>query len=187
MKPSSMAAQLGSPIWLTIVWVIAGLFSLFGALIYAELGAMIPQNGGIYVYFKKMFGELVAFLYGWSAFSVMNTAAVAAIAFVCAQYTDYFLHLPRFDAIVEQSVKWHIPFVGDLFPLHNFGVKMLAVTLVILFTLLNYVSTKAGSLFQVGSTFIKVAVIALLIVAIFFSGNGSMGNFTTPGTATQTT
>ena len=95
MKPASMAGQLGSPVWLTIVWIIAGLFSLFGALIYAELGAMLPETGGIYVYFRKMFGDFVAYLYGWAAFSVMNTAAIAAIAFVCAQYADYFLHLPR--------------------------------------------------------------------------------------------
>ena len=45
MKPASMAFQLGSPVWLTLVWVIAGLFSLLGALIYAELGAMIPETG----------------------------------------------------------------------------------------------------------------------------------------------
>ena len=84
MKPASMAAQLGSPTWLTLVWVFAGLFSLFGALIYAELGAMMPETGGIYVYFRKMFGDFVAFLYGWAAFSVINTAGIAAIAFVCA-------------------------------------------------------------------------------------------------------
>ena len=57
MKPSSMAAELGSPIWLTVVWIIAGIFTLFGALIYAELGAMMPETGGIYVYFRKMFGD----------------------------------------------------------------------------------------------------------------------------------
>ena len=84
MKPASMAGQLGSPVWLTAVWVIAGVFSLFGALIYAELGAMIPETGGIYVYFRHMFGDFIAFLYGWAAFAVINTAAVAAIAFVCA-------------------------------------------------------------------------------------------------------
>ena len=123
MKPASMAGQLGSPIWLTIVWVIAGLFSLFGALVYAELGAMIPETGGIYVYFRKMFGDFVAYLYGWAAFSVINTTGVAAIAFVCAQYADYFLHLPRFDAATEQAVIWHLPFIGDLHPLENFGVK----------------------------------------------------------------
>src|SRR5687768_6632924 len=126
MKPATMAAQLGSPIWLTLVWIIAGIFSLFGALIYAELGAMMPRTGGIYVYFREMFGEFVAFLYGWAAFAVINTAAVAAIAFVCAQYADYFLHLPRFSAAVELSYVWTIPFIGDLHPLENFGVKMLS-------------------------------------------------------------
>jgi len=177
MKPSSMAAQLGSPIWLTAVWVIAGIFTLFGAMIYSELGAMIPEDGGIYVYFKKMFGELPAFLYGWSAFSVINTASVAAIAFVCAQYSDYFLHLPRFDAYTEHHIIWHLPFIGDLHPLENFGVKSLAVSLVVVFTVLNYITTKGGSIFQVVSTFIKMAVIGLLIFGIFISGNGTFHHF----------
>ena len=172
-----MAQQLGSPVWLTLVWVIAGLFSLFGALIYAELGAMMPETGGIYVYFRKMFGDFVAYLYGWAAFSVINTAAVAAIAFVCAYYADYFLHLPQFsEAIVNNNI-WHIPFIGDLYPLKDFGVKMLAVILVMVLTLLNYISVKAGSYFQVISTFLKMVVIAALIFGIFFSGHGSIQNF----------
>src|SRR5436189_3093620 len=143
MKPATMAGQLGSPVWLTLVWVIAGVFSLFGALIYSELGAMLPETGGIYAYFRRMFGDFFAFLYGWAAFSVINTAAVAAISFVCAQYADYFLHLPRLDAIAEHSIAWHIPFIGDLYPLENIGVKSLAVFLVIILTLLNYISVKA--------------------------------------------
>ncbi len=177
MKPSTMAAQLGSPIWLTLVWVIAGLFSLFGALIYAELGAMIPETGGIYAYFRRMFGEFFAFLYGWASFSVINTAAVAAISFVCAQYADYFLHLPRFDAVTEQSFSWHIPFIGDLYPLQNIGVKSLAVFIVLSLTALNYRTVKGGSVFQVVSTFLKMGVIGALIVGIFMSGEGSIQNF----------
>lgn len=177
MKPSTMAAQLQSPVWLTLVWIIAGIFSLLGALIYAELGAMMPETGGIYVYFRKMFGGFIAFLYGWAAFSVINTASVAAISFVCAKYADYFLHLPRFAQSVEQGIVWHIPFIGDLHPLENFGVKALAITLVILFTILNYISVKAGSVFQIVSTFLKMAVIAALVIGIFSSGNGSFENF----------
>jgi APA family basic amino acid/polyamine antiporter len=177
MKPASMAGQVGAPIWLTIVWVIAGLFSLFGALVYAELGAMIPETGGLYVYFRKMFGDFVAYLYGWAAFSVMNTTGVAAIAFVCAQYADYFLQLPRFDTVTEQSVVWHLPFVGNLFPLENFGVKSLAIFLTGSLTWLNYRSVKAGSSFQVISTVVKIAVIAALVVGIFFFGHGSVQNF----------
>ena len=177
MKPASMAGQLGSPVWLTLVWVIAGIFSLFGALIYAELGAMFPETGGSYVYFRKMFGDFVAFLFGWSAFSVINTSAVAAIAFVCAQYADYFLHLPRFDPATEVSVVWHLPFVGDLFPLKNFGVKSLAIALVTGLTWLNYRSVKAGGSFQLISTVVKIAVIAALVIGIFFFGKGSVENF----------
>jgi APA family basic amino acid/polyamine antiporter len=177
MKPASMAAQLGSPVWLTLVWVIAGIFSLFGALIYAELGAMIPETGGIYVYFRHMFGDFIAFLYGWAAFAVINTAAVAAISFVCAAYADYFLHLPRFDTVTEHAWVWHIPFIGDLYPLENIGVKSLAIFLVLAVTFLNYLSVKAGSVFQVVSTFLKIAVIAALVIGIFFSSNGSVRNF----------
>lgn len=172
-----MAAQLGSPIWLTVIWIIAGIFSLFGALIYAELGAMIPETGGMYVYFKKMFGDFVGYLYGWAAFSVMNTTGIAAISFVCAQYANYFLHLPRLDSVTEHSIIWHIPFIGDLFPLENIGVKSLAILLVMLFTTINYLSTKAGSVFQVISTFIKVAALVLLVFGIFFSGAGDLNNF----------
>ena len=177
MKPASMAAQLGSPIWLTVIWIIAGIFSLFGALVYAELGAMIPETGGLYVYFKRMFGDFVGYLYGWAAFSAINTTGIAAISFVCAQYADYFLHLPRLDTITEHSVIWHIPFIGDLFPLENIGVKSLAILLVILFTAINYLSTKAGSVFQVVSTFIKVAALVLLVFGIFFSGAGDFQHF----------
>jgi basic amino acid/polyamine antiporter, APA family len=178
MKPSSMAAELGSPVWLALVWVIAGIFSLFGALIFSELGAMIPETGGIYVYFRYMFGEFIAFLYGWAAFSVINTAAVAAIAFVCADYANFFLHLPRLNPALE-AYTWHIPFIGDLHPLENIGVKALAVALVLGLTALNYISVKAGSYFQVLSTFIKVAVIGALVFGIFFSGEGSVQNFVT--------
>jgi APA family basic amino acid/polyamine antiporter len=177
MNPASMADQLGSPVWLLLIWIIAGLFSFFGALIYAELGAMFPETGGIYVYFRLMFGEFFAFLYGWAAFAVINTASVAAIAFVCAGYADYFLHLPRFDTVTEHSIVWHIPFIGDLFPLENIGVKSLAIVLIIALTFLNYISVKAGSAFQVISTSIKIAVIAALVIGIFISSNGSVQNF----------
>ncbi|MFT3933477.1 MAG: amino acid permease [Chitinophagaceae bacterium] len=177
MKPATMAAQLGSPLWLTAVWIIAGVFSLIGALIYAEVGAMLPETGGQYVYFKYMYGRFVAFLYGWSAFAVINTAAVAAISFVCAQYADYFLHLPRLDAQAEHSLAIHLPLLGNLYPLENLGVKLLAVALVVVLTALNYISVRAGSALQVVSTVVKMLVIAGLVFGIFFSGRGDAGNF----------
>jgi APA family basic amino acid/polyamine antiporter len=116
-------------------------------------------------------------LYGWAAFAVINTAAVAAISFVCARYADYFLHLPHFDAVTEKSISWHLPFIGDLYPLENFGVKALAILLVTAFTWLNYRSVKAGSSFQLISTVVKIGVIGVLVFGIFIFGQGSFQNF----------
>ncbi len=177
MKPASMAAQLGSPVWLTLTWIIAGVFTLFGALIYAELGAMFPETGGLYAYFKRIFGDFFAFLFGWSAFAVINTASTAAIAYVCARYSDHFLQLPQFSEQTVQSVVWHIPFIGDLYPLQDAGVKGLAITIIIFFSWFNSRSVKAGNYFQVISTLVKIVIIGLLIFGIFFSGNGSFENF----------
>ncbi|RPD41834.1 APC family permease [Chitinophaga barathri] len=186
MKPATMAAQLQSPIWLTLVWMVGGVFSLAGALVFAEIGAMFPSTGGLYVYYRRMFGDFFGFLYGWAGFTVLNTASVAAIAFVCAQYLNYFLRLPGLPPETAGSVALHIPFLGTLYPLQNAGVKLLAVSLVLGLTLLNYLSLKAGSLLQVLSTVLKIVVVALLVFGIFFSGKGDLQNFVTgtpaPGT-----
>ncbi|QEC45315.1 APC family permease [Pseudobacter ginsenosidimutans] len=180
MKPATMAAQTASPVWLALVWVVAGLLSLIGGLIYAEVGAMFPQTGGLYIYFQKMFGDFFAFMYGWAGFAVINTAAVSAISFVCAQYADFFLQLPQFAEATEKAVVWHIPLLGNLYPLENAGVKSLAIALIVGLTWLNYRSVKAGGIVQVVSTMIKVGVIILLVFGIFLSGNGSVQHFVQP-------
>src|SRR5687767_7507088 len=94
MKPATMAAQLGSPYLILLVWLIAGVISMFGAMAYAELGAMFPETGGQYVYLRYAFGDFIAYLYGWASIAVINTASIAAIGFVFASYTGYFIDLP---------------------------------------------------------------------------------------------
>ena len=177
MKPASMAAELGSPVWLSLVWVMAGLFTLAGALIFAELGAMMPYTGGLFIYYKKIFGEFFAYLYGWSALAVINTAAIAAICFVCAEYADHFLRLPRWPPGVETSLAIRIPMIGNLYPLENFGVKALAIFILISLTWMNTRSTRAGSYFQVLSTVLKLLAIGGLVFGILFSGAGDTSNF----------
>uniref|UniRef100_UPI0038D05E49 amino acid permease n=1 Tax=Hafnia paralvei TaxID=546367 RepID=UPI0038D05E49 len=95
MKPALMASQLQSPLLLLSVWIVAGIITLFGALSNAEVAAMFPETGGQYVFFQKMYGNRFAFLYGWAAFAVFNTAGNASIAYVFSQYTNYFIALPR--------------------------------------------------------------------------------------------
>jgi len=179
MKPATMAAQLGSPYMILIVWVVAGIISMFGAMAFAELGTMFPETGGQYIYLRKCFGDFVAFIYGWCTIAVINTASIAAIAFVCAEYMGYFLHIPRFDVATERSIIFHIPMIGDILPLYNFGVKVLAILIIMLLTMVNYISTRSGNAIQFIATLLKTFAILILVVGILFSGKGSVSNFIT--------
>jgi APA family basic amino acid/polyamine antiporter len=187
MKPATMAAQVGSPEILLLVWVIAGIVSMFGGMINAEIGTILPNTGGQYVYFRHMYGEFFAFLYGWAAFVVINTAAIAAIAFVFAGYAENFIHLPRFAPETERMFSVPVPGIGNLYPLEFIGRKLLAITVLVFISYLNYRSLKAGAAIQVLSTFLKVAALLMLIGFIFFSGKGSVQNFFTDSADRDTT
>ncbi len=176
MKPATMAAQLGSPLLLLVVWVVAGIISIFGGMINAEIGAMIPETGGQYTYFRYMYGNsLLIFLAGLH--SLLSIAAIASIAFIFAQYTSFFINLPSFSESIERSFILTIPFIGKLFFLQNFGIKVVAILLIVVITFINYISLKAGSAIQVFFTALKIAALAFLIFSIFFSGKGSFNNF----------
>lgn len=177
MKPSLMAAQLNSPFLLLSVWLVAGIVTLFGALSNAEVAAMFPETGGQYVFFRKMYGEGFAFVYGWAAFAVFNTAGNASIAYVFSQYTGYLVELPRLDASVEHAWSLHLPFIGTFYPLENIGMKLLTVLVVLVFTAISYRSVEYGGRVQRILTALKASAILILIGSIFFSGKGSLGHF----------
>jgi basic amino acid/polyamine antiporter, APA family len=185
MKPSVMAAQLGSPELLVAAWVVAGLITLFGALSNAEVAAMIPETGGQFIFFKYMYGDFVAFIYGWSAFAVFNTAGVASIAYVLGTYTEYFIELPRFNVAFEKSFIIHIPFVGAIFPLENIGVKSVTIFVIAVLTWVNHRSTRMGGNIQVISTLLKVLAILLIIGGILTSRHGNLSNFVTNSSIIQ--
>jgi APA family basic amino acid/polyamine antiporter len=187
MKPATMAAQLGSPLLLLSVWLGAGIISIFGGMINAEVGSVLPQTGGQYTYFRHMYGDFFAFLSGWAAFIVINTASVASIAYIFAEYSSYFLDLPRLSTVTEKSMAVHIPFLGTFFPLEALGVKALAIGVIMLLTWVNYYSVKAGGGFQVFFTVLKVAVLFLLIGLIFFSDKGNADNYVRHGSAVPLT
>ena len=176
MKPAVMASQLGSPELLLAVWVIAGVITLFGALSNAEVAAMIPETGGQFVFFKHMYGDFFAFLYGWAAFAVFNTAGVASIAYVLGTYTEFFIQLPRFTAEIERSISLPLPFIGAIYPLENIGVKSVTILIVIGLTWVNYRSTKSGGNIQVVFTALKVLAMASIVFGLLFSGDGDLAN-----------
>jgi len=179
-KPGVMAAQVGSPELLLGVWVLAGVLTLFGALTNAEIAAMIPETGGQYVYFDRMYGPFFAFLYGWSIFAIMQCGSIAAITYVFAEYATEFLPLPEFAPAIA-AWSFHVPFVGDVSPLKEIGIKGLAAGVIILLTAINYLGVRFGGLVQNIFTVAKVAAMLLLVVAAFcLPTGGSAANLTTP-------
>jgi basic amino acid/polyamine antiporter, APA family len=177
-KPGIMASQLGSPGWLVGVWLLAGVITLFGALTNAEIAAIIPETGGQYRYFDKMFGPFAAFLYGWAVFVVMQTGSIAALAYVFAEYAGQFIALP---SLSGPAADWfiHLPFIGDIAPFKDLGTKGLAAVVIILLTAANYVGVRFGGLIQNIFTIAKVGAMAALVLAAFlFSSSGSIQNLT---------
>jgi APA family basic amino acid/polyamine antiporter len=179
MKPATMAGQVGSPVLLILVWVVAGVISLFGAMVFAELGSSFPESGGEYVYLEKMFGGAIAFLYGWSTIAVINTAAIAAIAYVFANYLGFFIPMPHFDTATELSLKIHVPYIADIYPLQNAGVKLVAMFIILFLGMINYCSVKYGNAIQLIATIVKTLAILMLVFGILFSGAGQTSNLVT--------
>src|SRR6266446_1940540 len=130
-KPGVMAAQVGSPEVLLGVWLLAGVVSLLGTLSNAELAAMMPQTGGQYVYLHRAFGPFVAFLYGWALFAVIQSGSIAAVSYVFAEYATSFIRLPQAPGALA-ALTLHLPFIGDIAPFKDLGVKALGTTVILL-------------------------------------------------------
>ncbi|HYF03059.1 MAG TPA: amino acid permease [Patescibacteria group bacterium] len=176
-KPSIMAEQLGSPELMLGVWVLAGVLTLFGALTNAEVAGMISTTGGQYIYFQKMYGNFIAYLYGWAVFAVIQTGSIASITYIFSDYSQHFWHLFRFAPEVEKSFILYIPYIGNILPLENFGVKLLTIGVIWGLTIINYLGVRFGGLLQNIFTILKVAVILTLVFLSFTLGSGSASHF----------
>ena len=119
LVPSQIAKSLPSPSFILIAWLLGGLFTLSGALTFAELGSRLPQTGGVYVFLKKAFGELTAFLYGWSILTVITSGALAALAIGFSQYFSKIIGLDEGHEITIGLIT-----IGILTVINIFGVKI---------------------------------------------------------------
>ncbi|MBI3417592.1 MAG: amino acid permease [Verrucomicrobia bacterium] len=178
-KPGIMASQVGSPGWLLAVWVVAGTVSLIGALANAEVAAMIPEAGGQYIFFHRMYGPFPAFLFGWSLFAILKTGSLASLAFIFAEAFGQLVNLPQLPNSVA-SFAIHLPFMGDVTPLANFGVKSVAAALIVTLTAINCFGIKPGSLVQNIFAVAKMtALFGIIALAFFTPGAGHAANLTT--------
>src|ERR1700733_9004811 len=123
-KVAPMAASLHSSGRVLICWVLAGIISLFGALCNAEVAGLLADTGGEYAYYKKIYNRFFAFLFGWSLFTVIQTASISALAYLFAQSLGSMIHLPP----VFSSYS-HISIGGIFYPFADFNIKLAAIIL----------------------------------------------------------
>lgn len=174
LTPQNVAATVDVPGLMIGVWVLTGFLTLAGALTNAEVASLIPEAGGQYVFFRVTFGQLTAFLYGWTTFIVYQTGSIAAIAVAFARYLGYFVDLPNFGPELE-ALK--LPLIGNIYPLRDIGVTMVAIGAIIAVTTINYFGVQFGGMIQNVFTFMKVFAIGGIIVLAFGSGKGDTAHF----------
>lgn len=174
-KPSSIAEQLMSPELMILVWVGAGLITLIGAAINAEISSILPSTGGQFIYFKEMYGKFIAYLYGWSVLAVIQTGSQAAIAYAFAEYVGYFIKFPELPKFFT-DMNFYMPAVGKIYPLVNFGTKFIAILVILFLTAVNYVGVVFGGGVQTFVTFVKIGTILILSFLLFLFGQGSLSN-----------
>jgi APA family basic amino acid/polyamine antiporter len=165
LVPRTMIQRVGSVDLVFAVWVVGGLLSLAGALSYAELAAAMPEAGGEYAFLREAYGPLWGFLYSWTQMWVAKSGSIATLA------TGFFLYLTNFWAPLD-GVFCTIPLpIGpNGGPLEIRYGQFFAIGLILSLAWLNYYGVKLGGDVQVAVTFIKVALIAAIIVAGLFFG-----------------
>jgi APA family basic amino acid/polyamine antiporter len=147
---ADIARQVGAPGWLLVVWLIAGVMTVIGAVSYGELAAMMPHAGGQYVYLREAYGPLMGFLYGWTLFLVIQTGTIAAVAVAFGKFTATLV--PALDAALR------------LGPFSVSAQQGLAIAIVALLTAANCNGLRTGKLVQNVFTATKVGSLLALVV-----------------------
>ena len=151
--PATVLRQTGGALGpALLVWLVAGVLSLLGALTYGELGAAKPEAGGLYAYIRDAFGPLPAFLYGWTTFFVIGAGSVATLAVAFTGYLRQF---------VELSAT---------------GSRVVAVLLIVLIAVINVRGTRESASVQNWSTGIKAAAILVMSVALLAVGGPGLAD-----------
>ncbi len=169
LVPKEMMQAVGSAGFVYLAWVVGGLLSFFGALTYAELGAMKPEAGGEYIYMRDGYGPLGGFLYAWTTFLIAKPGSIATITAGIVRILGTFgplkfLETPLLTLSPRLAINWG----------HIIGIGLIAFI-----SIVNYIGVKRAGNFQLFFTVLKVAII-LGVVGIGFSyAGGGWANFHT--------
>ncbi|HET6767282.1 MAG TPA: amino acid permease [Chitinophagaceae bacterium] len=159
-KVAPMAAELHSPGWVLTAWVLGGIISLFGALCNAEVAGLLADTGGEYAYYQKIYNKKTAYIFGWSMFAVIQTAAISSLAYIFSQSINSIEHLPP---VLES---WSEVNLFEVFyPFKDFNVKFLAIISILILTWINSKGLKGGA--RLSSFLLALVIIGILLIIIF--------------------
>jgi APA family basic amino acid/polyamine antiporter len=150
---ADIARQVGSAGWLILIWLISGLITMIAAVSYGELSAMFPNAGGQYVYLKEAYNKLIAFLYGWSFFAVIQTGTIAAVGVGFSKFAAYL-----YPPLSDENVLCEL---GD-FKLN--AAQIVSIITIVLLTYINSRGVKNSKILQTVLTIIKILSLFGLIV-----------------------
>jgi len=165
LVPAEMMQAVGSAKLVYLVWIVGGVLSFFGALTYAELGALKPEAGGEYVYVRDGYGPLAGFLYAWTTFLISKPASIATITTGMVRILGTFAVFSFFPNDIVTS------------PVHVSYAQLVAIAACILISVLNYLGIRKAGEFQLVATLLKVGIILAIVVIGFSYAAGSWGNF----------
>ena len=163
-KITPMASELHSSIWILMAWIVGGIITLFGALSNAEVAGLLADTGGEFVYLKKIYNRFFAFMYGWSLFTVIQTATISSLAYVFAQSLNSIIPIPGIFSSFQ-----HFTIGGVFFPFQDFGVKLTAILLILILTGLNISGLKSGA--GLSKAIMLLVFTGLLTIVIFGLGS----------------
>jgi basic amino acid/polyamine antiporter, APA family len=167
LVPQEMMRAVGSARMVYLAWIVGGVLTLFGAMTYAELGAMMPRAGGEYVFLRNAYGDIPAFLYMWTWFAVAKPASIATITVGLARTLGIFPAFAWLDTVVLHA------------PLLISWTQLFAIAAAWLITGLNYLGIKKAGDFQLFFTWLKVILVVGITGFCFASAHGSITNFQT--------
>ena len=161
---SDMVRQVGSAGWLTLIWIISSLITMIAAVSYGELSAMFPKAGGQYVYLKESYNKLIAFLYGWSFFAVIQTGTIAAVGVGFSKFAAYI-----FPAFSDENILYEI----GSFKLN--AAQIVSIVTIVFLTYLNSRGVKNSKILQTVLTIIKIlSLLGLLVFFFLFSSKAEI-------------
>lgn len=169
---ADISRTVGSPLWLMLAWVAAGVITMLGALAYGELAAMYPRAGGQYVFLRESMGSLMGFLYGWTLFIVIQTGTIAAVAVAFGRFLGVL-----WPAITPDRFSWfpQVDFStpGGLVEMGLSPQRLIALVSVWILTWVNLRGVREGKLVQTTLTVVKTGALALLIILALTIGRNA--------------